>query len=173
MTGWRPSRTDGDCDLGFSARTRHALAPSSGSLARRLPDCISSCQLELLGFVCGPVGCLRTPTSSPLRLAISSTTFYPMPPKGIVKDRAWGTRYDTLGSSPPASPPLLRVSTEHLNTSIASPPHGALKQPPSTPDKTGAQDGTPHDSSIFVGRYVPHHALTDSSMCSSRICTLC
>ena len=86
-----------------------------------------------------------------------------MSPKHTLRDRTWGTRYDTLDISPPSSPPAQRSATaESLHTPITS----ALNQDhPLSPspidgetsltagtDHRITQDPTPHDASIFVGR---------------------
>ncbi|KAI0719932.1 hypothetical protein C8T65DRAFT_22406 [Cerioporus squamosus] len=83
-----------------------------------------------------------------------------MPSKFLSRDRAWGTRYDTLGTSPPSSPTLQRSAAENIHSSTVSPisprelQHsaedvagfvGPAAQKPDLPDNT------PHDSSIFVG----------------------
>ncbi len=80
-----------------------------------------------------------------------------MPAKLLVKERAWGTRYDTLGSSPPPSPPIHHLATEHMHTAMSStftPEKAATitgSSPLQTPEKTDP-NATPHDASIFVGR---------------------
>ena len=67
-----------------------------------------------------------------------------MPPK-TNQTRAWGTRYDTLPSSPPASP---EAKQDEIQL--------ALQDPNSSPDsqETHKEDKQPHDASIFVGRSV-------------------
>ncbi|KAH9944263.1 uncharacterized protein BXZ73DRAFT_96756 [Epithele typhae] len=78
-----------------------------------------------------------------------------MPSKLPPKDRAWGTRYDTLESSPPASPAAQRLTTDlnpatiQLARDTSRSPADHLNTP--TVDRTGWQDGTLHDASIFVG----------------------
>ncbi|KAJ3553117.1 hypothetical protein NM688_g3789 [Phlebia brevispora] len=73
-----------------------------------------------------------------------------MPPKHIQKGRTWGTRYDTLLTSPSASPPHIPAAT--------------TSHTPATQNKADDKDTTSsvsvikvgksrNDSSIFVGRY--------------------
>jgi len=70
-----------------------------------------------------------------------------MPPK-TNQARAWGTRYDTLPSSPPASPGAKRDETQLVlqGSSPSSDSQDIHKE-----DK---EDKQPHDASIFVGRLV-------------------
>ncbi|RPD82415.1 hypothetical protein L226DRAFT_564990 [Lentinus tigrinus ALCF2SS1-7] len=84
-----------------------------------------------------------------------------MPSKFLHRDRAWGTRYDTLGASPPSSPTLHRSPTENVQSSTLSPTPprelqpsaddgiSGLEDPPA--EKPDLPDTTPHDASIFVG----------------------
>ncbi|KAI0361461.1 hypothetical protein OH77DRAFT_429923 [Trametes cingulata] len=77
-----------------------------------------------------------------------------MPPKPPARERAWGTRYDTLQSSPP-SPSIHRRSL--LETSVHSPTTYTSFE--ATPDQKaaatsphlGSHDSGLHDASIFVG----------------------
>ncbi|TBU49886.1 hypothetical protein BD309DRAFT_685100 [Dichomitus squalens] len=86
-----------------------------------------------------------------------------MSPKHLPRERAWGTRYDTLDISPPSSPPARRSATaEPAHSPILSNiahdrPLGSRDADiPITCTTEGrpAQDGTPHDASIFVGRWL-------------------
>ncbi|KAF5352462.1 hypothetical protein D9756_006010 [Leucocoprinus leucothites] len=65
-----------------------------------------------------------------------------MPPKQPSQTRAWGTRYDTLPSSPPVSPEAKRDETQ-----------SALEDLSTTPNSQGKckEDKQPHDASVFVG----------------------
>ncbi|KIP10106.1 hypothetical protein PHLGIDRAFT_115741 [Phlebiopsis gigantea 11061_1 CR5-6] len=88
-----------------------------------------------------------------------------MPPKYVARDRAWGTRYDSLKpSSPPSSPPTQRLAPSTASSIPYSPssPHGqdAPDAIMSTPTKS---DKTSHDNSIFIGSLpsnMDHHELT-------------
>jgi len=73
-----------------------------------------------------------------------------MPPK-TNQARAWGTRYDTLPSSPPASPGAKQNETQLV-----------LQDPSPSPEGQDIykEDKQPHDASIFVGRLV-HFLLSD------------
>jgi hypothetical protein len=53
--------------------------------------------------------------------------------------RTWGTRFDTLPTSPPVSP------------SVGEATDAPEKAPFSTPDRK-KEDKMPHDASVFVGR---------------------
>ncbi|OCH87465.1 hypothetical protein OBBRIDRAFT_889765 [Obba rivulosa] len=85
-----------------------------------------------------------------------------MPPKFAVKARAWGTRYDTLGSSPPSSPPCLHNSTSTLHsTTIGGSPCSDSRD--ETNEEKAGEDGDPakgdkmpHDASVFVGSLPPN-----------------
>lgn len=80
-----------------------------------------------------------------------------MPPKHAHKPRAWGTRYDTLLSSPPTSPPH---STAQGATSAPHSPITHYKADSHNPASAATITNVPkaekprNDSSIFVGRYV-------------------
>ncbi|KAI0824992.1 hypothetical protein BC628DRAFT_274704 [Trametes gibbosa] len=77
-----------------------------------------------------------------------------MPLKYSVKERAWGTRYDTLDSSPASPPTQHRLSpkpmayspTASLAVETPSPRQGWQGSP-----ATEVPNTTPHDTSIFVG----------------------
>ncbi|TFK94408.1 hypothetical protein K466DRAFT_354209 [Polyporus arcularius HHB13444] len=83
-----------------------------------------------------------------------------MPSKFLPRDRAWGTRYDRLGTSPPSSPTLQRSATENVHSSTIPPSsprelqHNAEDMPgfegPAA-QKSDLRDPTPHDASVFVG----------------------
>ena len=89
-----------------------------------------------------------------------------MPLKPPAKERAWGTRYDTLGSSPPLSPAASQAVPVALSPTAVKLPSDPTKSPritsnassPST-ERNTLSDNTPHDASIFVGR------LVSSSVC--------
>ncbi|CCL98124.1 uncharacterized protein FIBRA_00118 [Fibroporia radiculosa] len=82
-----------------------------------------------------------------------------MPSKYVSKDRAWGTRYDSLGSSPPPSPPYRQIQTSLAiphspPTSVAA----GLSQSssgnfivPHSNSFSSLQEKMPHDASVFVG----------------------
>ncbi|KNZ75039.1 hypothetical protein J132_05329 [Termitomyces sp. J132] len=65
-----------------------------------------------------------------------------MPSKPSLRMRSWGTRFDTLPSSPPTSPPA-RDSAE--GPADASEPHATDPAPKRKDEKM------PHDASVFVG----------------------
>ncbi|KDQ63315.1 hypothetical protein JAAARDRAFT_374278 [Jaapia argillacea MUCL 33604] len=62
------------------------------------------------------------------------------------KPRSWGTRFDSLGPSPPASPPTQEVAGDHQ---ASTPP--VLQGQPTTPETKRGDERMPHDASIFVG----------------------
>ncbi|KZT74988.1 hypothetical protein DAEQUDRAFT_807262 [Daedalea quercina L-15889] len=82
-----------------------------------------------------------------------------MPPKLPSRERAWGTRYDSLGPSPPISPqkpafptpastPISRPASADINTTDVP------DQEPSIPQTRAIQhqqEKMPHDASVFVG----------------------
>lgn len=58
--------------------------------------------------------------------------------------RSWGTRFDTLPTSPPVSPPLCDPAVG---------PQSSALDDPSDPKLTEKkEDKMPHDASVFVGR---------------------
>jgi hypothetical protein len=65
-----------------------------------------------------------------------------MPPKHA--SRTWGTRFDTLPSSPPPSPRSREVALEGINATGT-----ATNDDASNVKKI---DKMPHDASVFVGR---------------------
>ncbi|EKM61369.1 uncharacterized protein PHACADRAFT_24571 [Phanerochaete carnosa HHB-10118-sp] len=77
-----------------------------------------------------------------------------MPPKHVTRDRAWGTRYDTLIlSSPPLSPSTQRKDPTTASSTPNSPSsqHAhdiAHSVPTATPVKS---ENTSQDTSIFIG----------------------
>ena len=95
-----------------------------------------------------------------------------MPTKHSTKDRAWGTRYDTLDQSEPPSPPVQRLPTSEQKVQSPVSPLATFRSPPNEGEPatpaTGptGPDTIPHDASIFVGRYVARciclDILTDS-----------
>ncbi|KAI0936866.1 hypothetical protein AcV5_004897 [Taiwanofungus camphoratus] len=95
-----------------------------------------------------------------------------MPPKYASKERSWGTRYDSLDSSPPSSPPLQYPPT---STSIPHSPVTSVVMSSDEKDKTDEgktlthtnavvkSEKMPHDASVFVGSLptnVDHAELT-------------
>ncbi|OBZ79169.1 hypothetical protein A0H81_01429 [Grifola frondosa] len=75
-----------------------------------------------------------------------------MPPKSVVKDRAWGTRYDGLESSSPPSP-FQPISNSPI-TSIAISPSRTRSDDGDASIQTSVVSKTEsvsHDASIFVG----------------------
>ncbi|CDO75497.1 hypothetical protein BN946_scf184935.g33 [Trametes cinnabarina] len=78
-----------------------------------------------------------------------------MPPKTVVRERAWGTRYDSLEFEP-SSPPIHRRLAIDSNADSPSAPVSvrdlAIYAPNSSAgDGTFTQDATVHDASIFIG----------------------
>lgn len=81
-----------------------------------------------------------------------------MPLKSTPKDRAWGTRYDTLGPCTPPSPNPI----PHSSSPSQNPPTSELASSfsPRTPDlgvyvsQLPKPERSPHHASIFVGRLV-------------------
>ncbi|TFK36928.1 hypothetical protein BDQ12DRAFT_686103 [Crucibulum laeve] len=66
-----------------------------------------------------------------------------MPHKPVIQPRAWGTRFDTLPSSPPVSP----TRGSHKVDSIHALAHSSLQPHPNDNRETKQ----PHDASVFVG----------------------
>ena len=104
-----------------------------------------------------------------------------MPPKPPSKERAWGTRYDSLGSSPPVSPTLSRAHDIHstpvtpqLTTPNASPTGSRdISVPdPSLMGLSVTPEGTPHDASVFVGRFVNVTLDYYQYSCHATVCLL-
>jgi len=69
-----------------------------------------------------------------------------MPPKPFLRMRTWGTRFDTLPTSPPVSPRAREATAEE-------------DVPLDMPEQTVAdstlkrkEEKMPHDASVFVGR---------------------
>ncbi|KAI0328514.1 hypothetical protein GY45DRAFT_998241 [Cubamyces sp. BRFM 1775] len=91
---------------------------------------------------------------------------HPMPIKHSTKERAWGTRYDTLDQFEPPSPPVQRVPniaqkvqspvTPLTNTFRSSLNGGEPTTPAIGPATLAVQDATPHDASVFVGSLPTH-----------------
>ncbi|GLB35936.1 putative RNA recognition motif containing protein [Lyophyllum shimeji] len=68
-----------------------------------------------------------------------------MPPKPFIRMRTWGTRFDTLPTSPPVSPPARAAAADQLAH-------------PDAPGQAAAdsafkrkEEKMPHDASVFVG----------------------
>ncbi|KZT30864.1 hypothetical protein NEOLEDRAFT_1174229 [Neolentinus lepideus HHB14362 ss-1] len=77
-----------------------------------------------------------------------------MPHKQTAKPRAWGTRFDSLDSSPPSSPPSQDTPAFGTDTK---------DQTPESPTIRKKEDRMPHDASVFVGSlptHVEHQELT-------------
>ncbi|KAI0639552.1 hypothetical protein C8Q77DRAFT_72376 [Trametes polyzona] len=77
-----------------------------------------------------------------------------MPLKQAARERAWGTRYDTLESSPTSPPTLRRPSPNPISHSPNTP--AATATPPSRKDgihgsPSASADTASHDASIFIG----------------------
>jgi hypothetical protein len=68
-----------------------------------------------------------------------------MPQKLIPKARTWGTRFDPLPSSPPASPPPHKSAVDSTSVSAIM-----SAESPEVPFKR-KDDKVSHDASIFVG----------------------
>lgn len=73
-----------------------------------------------------------------------------MPPKQPNPTRAWGTRYDTLPTSPPVSPEIDRYREQQAFQDINASPEGSTER---------SETKLPHDASVFVGRSVSLPAL--------------
>ncbi|XP_006454050.1 hypothetical protein AGABI2DRAFT_113810 [Agaricus bisporus var. bisporus H97] len=65
-----------------------------------------------------------------------------MPPKQPNPTRAWGTRYDTLPTSPPVSPEIDRYREQQAFQDINASPEGSTER---------SDTKLPHDASVFVG----------------------
>ncbi|KAG6817739.1 hypothetical protein H0H87_004530 [Tephrocybe sp. NHM501043] len=79
-----------------------------------------------------------------------------MPPKPL-RMRTWGTRFDTLPTSPPVSPP----TPETTNPDAVS--VNAPEAPATEPVLKGKEEKMPHDASVFVGSLpanIDHQELT-------------
>ncbi|PCH34009.1 hypothetical protein WOLCODRAFT_160525 [Wolfiporia cocos MD-104 SS10] len=88
-----------------------------------------------------------------------------MPPKPVLKGRAWGTRYDTLTPTTPTSPPLQDpMPTSNPSSSTTSVVASASSTASvntagdsvANPVIAGQADKLPHDASIFVGSLPTH-----------------
>lgn len=98
---------------------------------------------------------------TPTHCSILQGPCYCMPPKQPLRDRAWGTRYDSLGPSPPISPhkqafPSPATTPGSRPSSVDSNVHNAPDRGLTTPQTTHRpplHDKMPHDASVFVGRY--------------------
>lgn len=92
---------------------------------------------------------IYTPRYIPQGQTFLTTIVCDMSPKFSIQSRSWGTRFDTLPTSPPISPSsreALAVQTEGpsiLSTSTTSPSISKNKD-----------EKLPHDASVFVGRLV-------------------
>ncbi|KAH9898259.1 hypothetical protein C8Q73DRAFT_392682 [Cubamyces lactineus] len=93
-----------------------------------------------------------------------------MPTKHTTKERAWGTRYDTLDQFEPPSPPVQRLPA--LDQKVQSPVtplsntfRNSLNEgePATLAIGPAAQDTTPHDASVFVGSLPTHFDHADLS----------
>ncbi|EED80497.1 predicted protein [Postia placenta Mad-698-R] len=88
-----------------------------------------------------------------------------MPVKHVPKERAWGTRYDTLDSSPPPSPPKQQDQEPTPPSAIPITSVVASTNDLSRRDRIASHTNTipptqsekmPHDASIFVGSLPTH-----------------
>lgn len=70
-----------------------------------------------------------------------------MPQKTSVHPRTWGTRFDTLPSSPPSSPPATEADPLQDADAIKTTEAGNLDALPKN-----KEEKMPHDASVFVGR---------------------
>ena len=68
-----------------------------------------------------------------------------MPQKSSPPMRTWGTRFDTLPSSPPLSPTLRHAAP---NLPLSNPSEPPILEPLAKPK----EEKMPHDASVFVGR---------------------
>ncbi|KAG5644609.1 hypothetical protein DXG03_008087 [Asterophora parasitica] len=83
-----------------------------------------------------------------------------MPPKPSLRMRSWGTRFDTLPTSPPVSPPVREAAAAD-----AAPLHEMPEITPATdpPILKRREEKMPHDASVFVGSLpssIDQHELT-------------
>ncbi|THH19048.1 hypothetical protein EW146_g2051 [Bondarzewia mesenterica] len=88
-----------------------------------------------------------------------------MPPKGSLRPRTWGTRFDSLTSaSPPLTPPNNSISHTPSITSFGSPRvHSFAANTSPIPTAKRKEDKMPHDASVFVGSlpsHIEHQELT-------------
>ncbi|KAI0669759.1 hypothetical protein C8Q78DRAFT_143104 [Trametes maxima] len=88
------------------------------------------------------------PSTHPTTL-LSPRLLAPMPPKLSVKERAWGTRYDTLESLPPSPPRSAPALSPNSIDAVPLKSENALASP--VPDVLTTPDAASHDTSIFVG----------------------
>lgn len=68
-----------------------------------------------------------------------------MPQKPSSHSRTWGTRFDTLPTSPPVSPEALEATAQDV----------AVRDAPDFPSDITLrkkEEKMPHDASVFVGR---------------------
>ncbi|EMD41879.1 hypothetical protein CERSUDRAFT_120789 [Gelatoporia subvermispora B] len=86
-----------------------------------------------------------------------------MPTKFPTRSRAWGTRYDTLDSSPPPSPPHLQNTILNPYSTPPGGPRSNSQDKPDEPDDNSPLcadisrgDKVSHDASIFVGSLPPN-----------------
>ncbi|KAG5654699.1 hypothetical protein H0H81_007455 [Sphagnurus paluster] len=68
-----------------------------------------------------------------------------MPPKPSLRMRTWGTRFDTLPTSPPVSPPAAEAAIDELGDPDAS------EMTSTTEPLKRKEEKMPHDASVFVG----------------------
>lgn len=159
--GPQPARRWGCHPDGRSGTRGHTCAPRPSPMPSAHASGCTFAHLRTVSLLRSRQALSRPTTLPQSTSAIPIHSLLPMPSKFLPRDRAWGTRYDTLGSSPPSSPTLQRSATENVHSSTISPtsPRELLHsveglpalegRPPEKPDHP---DTTPHDASIFVGR---------------------
>ncbi|KAG6862152.1 hypothetical protein C0995_004234 [Termitomyces sp. Mi166 len=79
-----------------------------------------------------------------------------MPSKPSLRMRTWGTRFDTLPTSPPLSPPAREPAPADSGSADAH-------EPPATDPPKRKDEKMPHDASVFVGSLpsnIDHQELT-------------
>ncbi|KAI9065881.1 hypothetical protein FKP32DRAFT_446423 [Trametes sanguinea] len=144
-------------------RTRRRQRRGSVTSSIPMPSCPVIATAGGLIYASGERRSLRhgfPPSTTTHYSAVHTSSFAlshcPMPPKDLVRERAWGTRYDTLESEP-SSPPIRRRSAADLKAhSPISPVSNRGSQSgvqTSSPSGEGvaAQDASHQDASIFVG----------------------
>ncbi|KAG6911611.1 hypothetical protein DXG01_011914 [Tephrocybe rancida] len=72
-----------------------------------------------------------------------------MPTKPSLRMRTWGTRFDTLPTSPPVSPPAAEATDADADSNVAA--TDAPEATATEPVLKRKEDKMPHDASVFVG----------------------
>ncbi|TCD68103.1 hypothetical protein EIP91_011556 [Steccherinum ochraceum] len=144
----------------FTSAIPATLPGAASSPAQLCPGTIYTALLDIfLAFGSPHLPALRIPSSSGA--------------SPVVKERAWGTRYDSLGSWSESTPPSPALSTNspsspshHRATSVVHSPTLAHRTPEkqlNTSFVSNLHEKMPHDASIFVGSlpsHIDHNELT-------------